>query len=65
MADPTIPEDVFDPTADARHRPPAAPPQPDPDVPAPRTVAPDAPAPPDEPVIAPAGEPPRPDDRRT
>ncbi len=53
MPTPPTHEDVFDPTADPRHKPPAAAPGPDPTVPKPRDPAPNAPPPPDEPVIAP------------
>lgn len=55
----TVPihEDVFDPTADPRHKPPAELPGADPNVPKPRNPDSDAPPPPDEPVITQPGAP--------
>jgi len=51
MPNPPIHEDVFDPTADPRHKPPAELPGADPDVPRPRDLDPAAPPAPDEPVV--------------
>jgi hypothetical protein len=47
--------DVFDPTTDPRHVPPATAPGPDPDTARPRNVTLDQPPPPDEPVITQPG----------
>jgi hypothetical protein len=46
-----VQDDVFDPTNDPRHKPPAEFPGADPVVPKPRDVDPNAPPPPDEPVV--------------
>jgi hypothetical protein len=51
MPTPPPHEDVFDPTADPRHKPPAELPGADPVVPRPRDLDPAAPPPPDEPAI--------------
>jgi hypothetical protein len=56
MSTPSIHEDVFDPTADPRHKPPAELPGENPTVPRPRDVDPDAPPPPDEPVVVRPGQ---------
>jgi hypothetical protein len=53
MTTPPIQDDVFDPTADPRHKPPVAAPGEQPDVSKPRGVTEDAPPPPDEPAITP------------
>jgi hypothetical protein len=58
MSIPPIHEDVFDPTNDPRHKPPAELPGADPDVPRPRDPDSNAPPPPDEPVIADPARPP-------
>jgi hypothetical protein len=52
MSTPPPHEDVFDPTADPRHKPPVAVPGEGPDA-KPRDVGADTPLAPDEPVIAP------------
>jgi len=64
MSGPQPHEDVLDPTADPRHKPPAAAPGDDPDVPKPRDVDPAAPPPPDEPVTTPTDAPVKPAGRQ-